>query len=593
MAIGGYLQPAGLGGASVTSGDVASGSITWVEMASGAVRSGHVGDAAVNSGNIGSGQIGNEHIADGTIIQVDIGSGAIGSGALASGSVSRFKMASGAISSGHLGSGAVVGAAGGGWSIASGTVGPDDLGNEAVFSGSIGSGQVGRFHVASGQLAGFELGSGAIVSGRIASGQVGNFHIASGQVQGLAGAGVPNLASGTVNQFNLTSGGVLSGHVGSGAIWGLVGSLPHVASGSMTGFELGSGAVVSGRVASGQLADFHFASGAKIDSAEWLVEDTYASAEAISGGAVGIAAAFTQSGTLQTAMASVSGRMPAVGVVIANVTSGSTVTLYRHGRVFSTVFNFSGWMNRPVYVGRSGQLSASGAPVSSGDIQQIMGVSVNQSGLQLMVGDALEEVIAASGDVGSGSITGQAGGGYFCVASGTLSSYDVASGMTVPRAQNLTPIFSGSLWNSGLITGETISGIRAVCLDKSGDGTGAVIIAMAAVSGRWPAIGIVKDNVLSGLGVNVYTDGLILFTSGLGEFSGFIGLRLWLARSGAVTPISGGPNSGGYASGDVGQPLGVVARYTSGMASGSFALLNVHPVMWSGGPLGVATGGTF
>jgi len=327
------------------------------------------------------------------------------------------------------------------------------------------------------------------------------------------------------------------------------------ASGAITSGTLGPNTVYSGNIASGQVSKYAFASGTTVDSAEWLIDDTFATAERISGGGEPAAVAFTQSGTLQTAMASVSGRMPAIGVVVANVVSGGTATVYRNGRLFSTAFNYSGWANQPVYVGRSGQCVASGASTSSGDVQQILGISISASGIFLQPGDALEGVVAGSGDIGSGSVTGQAGGGNFCVASGSLSTYDFASGATVRAAQFVTVFSSGTAWP--IITEEAISGVRAVCISQSGN----LRIAMASVSGRMPAIGVVVDNVASGIsGVVVYTQGAFQVTSGLANYSGYLGKPVWVGPSGHVVTFSGSFNSGGFnaaSGGDFVQRFGV------------------------------------
>ena len=419
--------------------------------------------------------------------------------------------------------------------LASGSVGSGDIQTGGVHSGNIASGQVGSVHLEDGTVVTVDLGSGSVVSGIIASGQIGRFHIASGQ---------------------------------------------------LAGFELGSGAIVSGRIASGQIGSFHHASGAKVDVSEWTYDDAFTAGEILSGASIPIGVAFTQSGTLQTAMASVSGRMPAVGIITANYASGATVTMIRGGRVYGTAFNFSGWMNQPVYVGRSGQLVASGAPTSSGDIQQVVGVSHQQSGMMVQLGDALEGVAAASGDVGSGAITGQAGGGYFCIASGTLGTYDHSSGTVVRAAQFVAPVHSGTAWS--LVTEEAISGVRAVAISQSGN----LWISMASVSGRMPAIGVVVDNVLSGIPANVYTQGLQFFTSGLFTGISHFGQPVWVGRSGQLSPISGSFDSGGWASGDIGQKLGVAVTQSGIAAFRSGAvLLNLNTTVWSGGPLGEATGG--
>ena len=447
--------------------------------------------------------------------------------------------------------------------ITSGSVTPGTLSSGAVGSGIVASGTVQGFfgttrHVTSGSLGVFDFGSGAVTAGTVGSGAI---------VSG-------NLASGQVGNFHLVTGGLTSGALASGTVEGFFGATRHIASGTVGSFDLasgavtagtvGSGAVVSGNVASGQLAYFHFASGASIDAANWLIEDTFTCAEAISGGR---AVAFTQSGTLQIAMAGISGRMPAVGVAVTNYTSGNTVTLFTRGRVFNTILNFSGWMNQPVYVGASGDLVASGAPILSGNIQQIIGVSTNQSGLFVQVGDPLEGVLIQSGDIGSGAVFGQAASGQLTIASGSIITYDTGSGLTAARSQLVAPLFSGTSWS--LITEEAISGVRAVCVSQSGR----LRQAMASVSGRMPAIGVVIDNVASGITANVYSHGVVQATSGLVDHSGWLGYALWVGRSGQIVQWSGAFNSGGFnvaSGGDFLQRAGVAIN------SGGFLIDLAH-----------------
>ena len=205
-----------------------------------------------------------------------------------------------------------------------------------------------------------------------------------------------------------------------------------------------------------------------------------------------------------------------------------------------------------------------------------------------------------SGVVASGAVTGQAGGGYFVIASGTittndigsgaivsgliasgqLSTYSFASGATIARAQFVAPVYSGTAWS--LLTEETISGVRAVCISQSGN----LRVAMAAVSGRMPAVGVIIDDVVSGIRANVYTQGVIQFTSGLFSALSHFGEPVWVGRSGNLVVISGGLGSGGFASGDIGQKAGVALALGSG---GVF--LNLSMTTCSGGPLGFANGG--
>ena len=126
---------------------------------------------------------------------------------------------------------------------------------------------------------------------------------------------------------------------------------------------------------------------------------------------------------------------------------------------------------------------------------------------------------------------------------------------------------------------EPISGVRAVAISQSGR----IRIAMASVSGRMPAVGVVVDNVLSGAVATVENGGYFQYLSGVGnagmfpEYSGNLSNRVWVGRSGHVVVMSGSYASGGWASGDLGQPLGIVFN------SGGF-LLNVAPIAFSGGP---------
>jgi hypothetical protein len=186
-----------------------------------------------------------------------------------------------------------------------------------------------------------------------------------------------------------------------------------------------------------------------------------------------------------------------------------------------------------------------------------------------------------SGHIGSGAVLGQAGGGAFTIASGTIgsldigsgaivsgriasgqvgaghlasgqiSTYKIASGTATTRSQFAAPFVSGSAWT--VLAEENISGGRAVAMSPSGN----LLVAMASVPSRMPAIGVVFDNVASGIAADVYTAGVVQFTSGLADYSGYVGNSLYVGRSGQIVTASGSFNSGGFLSGDILQPLGV------------------------------------
>jgi len=165
------------------------------------------------------------------------------------------------------------------------------------------------------------------------------------------------------------------------------------------------------------------------------------------------------------------------------------------------------------------------------------------------------------------------------IGSGQVGTYHFMSGATPTGAMYLPILYSGI---NGIVTAEIVSGVRAVAYNQSGQ----LVVAMAAVSGRMPAVGVAFDNVLSGIQVNVYALGLMQYASLAfsGNFSGFIRQPIWVGRSGHLTQLSGSWASGGFLSGDIGQKLGFV--HNSGAV-----LVNVNTTAWSGGPIGEATGG--
>jgi hypothetical protein len=664
-----WASPPVLSG-SIKSGYIVSGAVTGQSgggaftIASGTISQADIAAGGIASGNYASGSIGPTHISSGCVQ-----SGAINTTGTPSTSVflrgdfawsaPTASVGSGGIQSGMIASGAVQGYFGATRHIASGTLGVFDLGSGAIQSGNIASGSIqgqagSTINVASGTLAHFDFGSGAIQSGDVASGQLGVYHhqsgiqwsglvqsggVGSGAVAGAAGGGYRNVSSGTISTNDIGSGAIQSGQVASGQL-----GVYHLQSGITT-----SGLYQSGSIGSGQIGTFHFSSGSTVTRAQWtgpFVSGTFASGiseEIISGQC---AVCISQSGNLRIAMASVSGRMPAIGVVVDNVASGIQCNVYAAGIlqlvVLSGQMTYSGYLGQPVYVGRSGQLvTFSGANNSggfaSGDVLQQIGVVLNSGGLVTEIGSVglspsfgsiTSGMIASgslshpvfgsgavqsgdiasgqigishhqsglqlsgmiwSGGVGSGSVTGQAGGGLLCIASGTLKHndfgsgavqsgdiasgqlgvYHLQSGLQVSGIVNSGGVGSGQLstyhhasgtmcWFSlyhamflsgrfalTAITEETVSGIRLVAISRSGN----LRVAKAGTSGRMPAVGLVLNNVASGIQCNVYDAGVVQYGSGTADFSGFLGRTLYVGNSGIPIQISGGYGSGGLISG--------------------------------------------
>ncbi len=96
------------------------------------------------------------------------------------------------------------------------------------------------------------------------------------------------------------------------------------------------------------------------------------------------AVSISPSGNIQIAMASVSGRMPAIGVAYDNVLSGIALNVHTTGvlQFASGLANFSGFIGSELYVGRSGQVtqlsgSWTSGNMASGDVAQVLGLAIN------------------------------------------------------------------------------------------------------------------------------------------------------------------------------------------------------------------------
>jgi hypothetical protein len=481
---------------------------------SGNLLSGQVGAPHIASGAVRSGQLAVTGTPDGTKFLRDDFTWAAAGGGLVSGTVG----------SGYLASGSVQGFFGATRHIASGTVGVFDFGSGAVVAGSVGSGAVQSGNIGSGQIgvrhhADYSVTSGAHASGsvmgslisgltrHVASGTLGPFDLASGTIFAGAGIGVTVAASGiTLTNLSGSAVSLVSGSVQSG----------NIASGAVQGFF---GA--TRHIASGTLGVFDFGSGA-------VVAGSVGSGAVTSGNV-----ASGQVGTFHIADAAITAAKMASGSVVSgNIASGQI-----------------GNNHLAAYAVTSGA-NASGS---------VMGALI--SGLTWHI---------ASGTVGpfdlaSGTIFAGAGIGVSIAASGitltNLSGTGGAAGNLSGTVHNLSPVFSGG----GLISEEIISGVRAVTISQSGN----VRIAMASVSGRMPAVGVVIDNVASGIQCQSFTNGVFAFSSGLVNFSG-LDSTILVGRSGQLVVLSGWFASGGFLSGDVLQVVGV------GINSGT-AVIDIDP----------------
>lgn len=484
-------------------------------LTSGCITSGYLGDGAVVSGSMASGQIGQYHLASG--VGGGLSSGQVTSGYLGNAAVVSGSIASGQIGQYHLASGV------GGSALSSGQVTSGYLGDGAVVSGSIASGQIGVEHLASGLVSGnwipasasgvfFPASASGIwsgstwYSGSIASGQIGTYHLASGTIPDS----IPSSASGLfypANQSGVWIDGAISGSwipatasglffpasasgIWSGSTWysgsiasGQIGTY-HLAAGALTTYNLlpgASGSVVSGTIASGQIGTYHLSSGIIISQATSLTPiisgRSIIAGEPISGGR---AVTFGTSGNIVLiAMASVQARMPAAGIVMDNVASGIQVNVYTGGHLqfpqSTGMVDYSGYISKSVYVGRSGQIvSSSGSYNSggllSGDFIQSLGLIANSGGLVVNIGSVFTDNLIASGDIASGQI------GILHLASGVLvggQSYTVAyraSGYTTTSTDDYVFISGSPIITAGTAVGRT----RPLIFKNVNAGTGTI-----------------------------------------------------------------------------------------------------------------------
>lgn len=195
------------------------------------------------------------------------------------------------------------------------------------------------------------------------------------------------VGSGQITNSMLMSGGLGSGAVASGSI--LSGQ---IASGQIGTVHVSSGGLGSGAIGSGQIGSAHIASGAVIAHARDVFEDSYTTAETISGVRC---VRVTASGLLQIAMAAVSGRMPAHGVAVTNALGGAALSFIRLGQTLGVASEMgsglcvSGRQGSTIWVGASGEvvtISGGGPTVgigatNSGAQGQIMGWVTNSGAI--------------------------------------------------------------------------------------------------------------------------------------------------------------------------------------------------------------------
>jgi hypothetical protein len=316
---------------------------------------------------------------------------------------------------------------------------------------------------------------------------------------------------------------ILSGSIGSGQV-----GYDHFVSGSIGSGDFGNASVLSGSIPAADIFDNHFRSGAKIDAAEYCVADGLITAERISGRRC---VTVNSSGQMVMAMAGKSGRFPAIGIVVDNVESGYAARRFHKGRVYAqnNIFNFSGGMGTdPLWLGISGEIVVSNQLPGGSGLSQVIGVSTFQSGMivdyqigftisglvtRFAIGSGqVESGVIASGQIslfqwGSGALTSA----HYADASISTYKFVYFSGTIGQFGSGSTSVtYSNNNVDEILKTEEAISGGHPINISQSGYAR----IAMAGVSGRMPAVGVLNVNVTSGATLTVLSGNAPVYLAG-------------------------------------------------------------------------------
>lgn len=280
---------------------------------------------------------GSAQIADGAITSGLLASGIVGTVHLRDLNVTSAKLATAIIALlGTVADEAITSA-----KLASGAVGGDRIWDGAIVSAHIGPSVIGGIHILDGSIGGVDLANQAVISAKI----------------NTLAVGTPHLAALAVEEAKIASGAVTSGKIGTGIIGDTL----------LKDFGL-----LSGKYASGSITEQALVSGISIDIAEVGQEPSYRAAEIISAFQGVQFATSNYFGLAQIASANT---MPAVGIAIANIASGSIGTFHHLGRITNPAWDFSGYVGNLVFLG-SGQCGSEvtlTAPSTSGECVQRLG----------------------------------------------------------------------------------------------------------------------------------------------------------------------------------------------------------------------------
>lgn len=275
-----------------------------------------IADGAITSALIGAGIIDAAHIANLGITSAKLAAALIASieAGVADGGITSAKIASGAVGDAHIYPASIISS-----KIAANIIATPHIVNQGILSASFGANIIAAPHIANQGLLSANYGALGI----------GGAHVAN---QGLVSA---NLAAGVIGHTLVTDYGI-----------------------------------VSGKIASGAITEGGLASGISIDIAEVGQEPTFRAQDLVS---AYLGVYFSASGYFNYAQAATVTTMPAVGITIANITSGQIGTIHHTGRIRNTAWNFSGYVGSLGFLGTSSEvtLMVSGLMISGRNVQRM------------------------------------------------------------------------------------------------------------------------------------------------------------------------------------------------------------------------------
>ena len=195
----------------VTSGVLASNSVTTAKITDGNVTTAKIADSAITSAKIADGTIATGDIADSAITSGKIATGAVGTTKIDDLSITEGKIVSSAVTTAKIADSAVTTT-----KIADSNVTTGKIADSAVTSAKIADGTIATGDIADGAITSAKIADGTIVAGDIADGAVTSAKIldgtiVDGDINAAAGIAYSKLSlGGTITSADLVDGTIVN-----------------------------------------------------------------------------------------------------------------------------------------------------------------------------------------------------------------------------------------------------------------------------------------------------------------------------------------------------------------------------------------------